>query len=199
MATATAPKEVVVQLPELRVKTLKLRLHGTAPLISHKWADKAKQQMLDKQMKKASSGKVAKDPEQDYHDSMYKDADGDYAFPAIAFKAAAVRAGTYADQKMSYLRGAFQIAGEFVKIEGVPNMREDMVRVGMGTADIRYRGEFNDWACELTLRYNENAISLDQLVNLFRIAGFSVGIGEWRPERDGQYGTFEIEKQEEQQ
>jgi hypothetical protein len=71
-------------------------------------------------------------------------------------------------------------------------MREDMVRVGMGTADIRYRPEFTEWSVKLPIKYNADAISLDQLVNLFTLAGFGVGVGEWRPERDGQYGMFHV-------
>jgi hypothetical protein len=33
-------------------------------------------------------------------------------------------------------------------------MREDMVRIGMGTADIRYRGEFPEWSVDVPLRFN---------------------------------------------
>jgi hypothetical protein len=185
------PSEMVV-LPEFEVRTVHLRLRGTSPLICHKWSDKAKKMILDKQTKKAATGKEAKNPEQDYLDSLYVHPDGGYGFPTIAFKAAAVRAGTYAEQKMTFLRGAFHIDGELVKIEGEPQPREDMVRVGMGVADIRYRGEFPEWSTTLTIRYNARALSLEMLVNLFRIAGFAVGIGEWRPERDGQFGTFEV-------
>ena len=70
-------------------------------------------------------------------------------------------------------------------------MREDMVRVSM-TSDIRYRGEFRQWAVDLPLRFNAAALSLEQIVALFHVAGFSVGVGEWRPEKNGQYGTFEV-------
>ena len=71
-----------------------------------------------------------------------------------------VRAGTYLDLKMTFLRGAFHVPGELTRIEGEPRPREDMVRVGMGTADIRYRGEFDPWAVDLNVKFNqEKAIS----------------------------------------
>lgn len=199
MATATKSKngkakaneaQVVLNAPDLR--TVEVTVRGTSSLICHKWSEKAKKQMLDKQMKKASKGKEAKDPEQDYWDSLYHLPGGKFGFPAIGFKAAMVRAGTYADFKMTFLRGAFHVLGEYVEIDGEPQMREDMVRIGMGTADIRYRGEFPEWTATLPIRYNARAISLEQLMNLVVIAGFSVGVGEWRPEKDGQHGTFEI-------
>ena len=187
-----APPKIKVELPELDLQTMQIRLHDTSPLIVHKWSEKAKQQMLDKQTKRASTGKGAKDPEQDYLDSLYRDDEGNYVFPAIAFKSAAVRAGTYADMKMTFLRGAFHVIGEWVRIDGEPRPRQDMVRVGMGTADIRYRGEFPEWGTLLRVAHNARAISPGEILNLFRIAGFSVGVGEWRPERDGSYGRFEV-------
>lgn len=179
------------KLAEFDIQTIKLSLRGTAPLICHRWSEKAKKQMLDKQMKIASVGKAAKDPEQDYKDSLYVHPDGGYGFPAVAFKAAAVRAGTYSDLKMTFLRGAFHVLGELVKIDGEPTMREDMVRIAQ-TADIRYRGEFPEWGTTLDIRFNARAITVPQLGSLFQLAGFAVGIGEWRPEKNGQYGTFEV-------
>lgn len=75
-----------------------------------------------------------------------------------------------------------------------PLMREDMVRVGMGSADIRYRGEFQNWSCDLRIKYNTNgAYRLDQILNMINAGGAVCGIGEWRPERDGQYGLYHIE------
>ena len=72
-------------------------------------------------------------------------------------------------------------------------MREDMVRVGMGTADIRYRGEFRNWSTDLTITYNANGkYSIEQIINIINAGGYSCGIGEWRPERDGQNGMFHV-------
>jgi hypothetical protein len=182
-----------VQLKGLVVEGISLRLVGTSSLIVHKWSEKAKKQMLDKQMKKPSQGKEAKDPEKDYRESLYICDDGSYGFPAVGFKAAAVRAGTYSDMKMVFLRGAFHVEGDLVKISGEPQMREDMVRVGQGTADIRYRPEFPKWETELQITYNSRALTSEQIVHLFEVAGFAVGVGEWRPEKDGQFGRFRVE------
>lgn len=191
MSGKSDPQEV--KLAGLAIERLRLRLAGTSPLIVHKWSEKAKKQMLDKQMKRASQGKAAKDPEEDYRESLYIRDDGSYGFPAVAFKAAAVRAGTYCDMKMIFLRGAFHVEGDLVHIEGQPEPREDMVRVGMGTADIRYRPQFPKWATELDITFNSRALTAEQIVNLFEIAGFAVGVGEWRPEKDGQFGRFQVE------
>lgn len=208
MAPAAKPEGII--LPELRIGTLALTLIGDSPLVVHAWSLKAKRQMLDKQLKRAKAGREAKDPEQDFRDSLYVLPDGGYGFPSIAFKDAAVTAVTSVSgvTKVS-ARQAFHVQGEDVDISGAfegvkmranlarilgdkPRMREDMVRVGMGTADLRYRGEFWPWSAKVVVRFNENALSPEQIVNLFSTAGFAVGVGEWRPERDGAMGMFHV-------
>jgi len=197
MLKAVADKSVAVELPPLNIQRIEVTLVGDTPLIMHKWSEKAKKEMLDKQMKKAKLAKAAKDPERDFRESIYiigigKDAY--YGFPVIAFKAAAVTACTsIGGITKVQARQAFHIDGEFAKIEGSePKMREDMVRVGMGTADIRFRGEFFPWFTTLTIAHNANVMSAEQILNMLNTAGFGVGIGEWRPEKDGQYGRFHV-------
>ena len=74
-----------------------------------------------------------------------------------------------------------------------PAMREDMVRVGMGAADIRYRGEFCNWEAKMTVMFNKNGqYSLEQIINIINAGGSVCGVGEWRPEKDGQYGMFHV-------
>lgn len=191
LAPETGMKQIV--LPELDIRVIQITLIGDSGLICNKWSEKAKQQMRDKQMKNAKTAKTAKVPEQDFQASLYKDEDGDYAFPTIAFKAAAVDACSHVDGITKVeARGAFHIEGEFAKIHGTPEMREDMVRVGMGTADLRYRGEYKKWYTTLTVRYNKNVLSDSQIANLFNTAGFAIGVGEWRPAKDGRNGMFHV-------
>jgi len=183
-----------ITIPPIDVRTMEVTLIGDSPLISHRWSEKAKKEILDKQMKKAKTAKQAKDPQADYDASLYKLPDGiGYGFPAVAFKASAVSACRFSEGiKMTEARGAFHIVGELVPLVGVPSIREDMVRVGMGVADIRHRAEFKAWRATLTVNYNASAFSPEQIVNLLNLAGFGVGVGEWRPEKDGSYGRFHV-------
>lgn len=209
---ATKKTENVVTIPAIDVQYATIKVVGDSPLIVHKWSEKAKKEILDKQMKKArTKGHDAKDPVADFIDSLYwlegepeeKTEEGfaraiqngaRFGFPATAFKAAAVSAGYRSGvtkDKVS-MNAAFHIDEEFVRIDGTPEMREDMVRVGMGVADIRYRGEFKDWSTTFTVKYNASAISLEQLINLFNLGGFACGVGEWRPEKGGRNGMFHV-------
>jgi len=193
--TAKANEQVeTIEIPALHIKEVEVTLVGDSPLIVHRWSDKAKRQILDKQMKRAKQGKAAKDPEQEYKDSLYTLPDGSYGFPAVGVKAAAVSACAQIDGVFkTQARAAFHINGEFVKIDGTPEMREDMVRISIGVADIRCRAEFKQWRMTFKVRFNANVISAEQLLNLFNTAGFGVGLGEWRPEKDGAFGLFHVE------
>lgn len=73
-------------------------------------------------------------------------------------------------------------------------MRTDMVKVGMGSADIRYRGQLEGWSAEFMISYNENGLhTLDKILSMLNAGGYVCGIGEWRPERDGQFGMYHVE------
>jgi hypothetical protein len=199
-----------IELPSLALETIDVTLVGDTPLIVHAWSAKAKKEMLDKQMKKATKAKEAKDPTQDFRDSLYTLEDGGHGFPSVAFKAAAITAVTSVSGITKVAaRQAFQVVGEMAIIKGamdgcvtrmdlcriqgsVATMREDMVRVGMGTADIRYRGEYWPWFTTVRVRHNPTVLSAEQILNLFNIAGFGVGVGEWRMEKDGQNGLFHV-------
>lgn len=44
---------------------------------------------------------------------------------------------------------------QLVRIHAEPRMRTDMVRIGMGSADVRYRPEYIDWYAELNIEFNQ--------------------------------------------
>lgn len=196
MATTStvALKRIERQVAEIEIK-------GTAPLIVHRWSEKARQMMLDSQQGRKTP-KQAKDPVADYESSMYRFADGGHGFPVMAFKSATVKGGGRLfgkSVKMTELRQVFTFladgigvdATQLVRISGEPSMREDMVRVGMGTADIRYRAEYRDWGAIIRVEFVPSVIDLDSVVALVD-AGGTNGVGEWRPEKNGSYGTYEV-------
>ena len=210
-------KETVMELPPLQIQRASLYIVGDTPLISHAWSEKAKLMMLQKQQKKASTTKEIRRPTVEFVNSLYwltekpdfesmSDEEAQakwfevlpnskFGFPTLAFKDAAV-SGAFQQKvldKKTTARGAIHTIDEFVVIEGTTTIREDMTRIGMGTADLRYRAEFKSWATVINLKYNSGAISLEQVVNLFNIGGFSNGVGDWRPAKDGNFGTFHVE------
>ena len=198
----------IIEIPALNEKVLMLKIVGDTPLITHKWSEKQKRQIRDKQAKKANNAKEARDPWQEFCESMYwlsempmtpteediKEAK--FGFKSIALKDAAVTACTSVTGVTKIAaRQSFHVVGEFLEIKSdPPYMREDAVRIGMGTSDLRYRGCFENWSITFKVRYNADLLSAEQLVHLFNIAGFAVGLGEWRPEKNGQNGMFHVDR-----
>lgn len=216
---AKAKEAEVINIKPLDLKRVNIRIVGDTPLIVHAWSEKAKRQMLEAQMKTTKTkAKEIRNPFSEFINSMYwlegkpeqEDEEGfaeamengaRFGFPVGAIKqaanSAAYRLGWVKNQMG--LRGAYFLktedGGELAEIKGcVPEMREDMVRVGMGSADLRYRGEFSSWYMDFELLYNASGdMTLEQILNCISAGGFAVGIGEWRPEKDGSYGTFHVE------
>ena len=214
---ATTKKTELLEIQPLNIQTSTIRIVGTTPLIMHAWSEKAKREMLDKQMKVTKTkGREAKNPVEDFIRSMYWltpmpedmteagfheaiENGARFGFPVTAFKQASISAAYrmgWTKDKMS-LRGAFFIDGDenqMIEIHSDPPIaREDMVKVGMGTADIRYRGEFRNWYADLNISFNANGqYTFEQIVNIINAGGYVCGVGEWRPERDGQYGMYQV-------
>ena len=190
-------EQVVIELPRLNIHEIDVTLVGDSPLISHRWSEKAKKEMLDKQYEESEEGEGCRRTHTPISLSRFRTGSSDKPinaspddiehanfsrFPVIAFKAAAVGACSHVDGIIKFeARGAFHINGDFAVVEASsPMMREDMVRIGMGTADLRYRGEFKHWRTTLHVRYNASVLSAEQIVNLFNTAGFAIGVREWR-------------------
>lgn len=215
---AATKKNEVIEIAPIRIKKASLRIVGDSPLIVHAWSEKAMREMLDKQMGKGQAKKkAAKNPVEDFINSMYWMTEkpnkmdeesyeeaivngAKFGFPVSGLKQAAISAAYrmgWVKDKMG-LRGTFFIDADengLIEIKGdAPIMREDMVKVGMGTADIRYRGEIRNWFADITISYNElGKFNLQDIINVLNAGGFVCGLGEWRPERDGQYGMFHVE------
>ena len=49
------------------------------------------------------------------------------------------------------------------------------------------------------IEFDNDQFSPGQILNLLQRAGFSQGLGEWRPERNGDFGTFEVKATSEKQ
>ena len=216
-----AKKEAIIEIKPLKMKDVRIKIVGDTPLIMHCWSEKAMRQLLESMTGNGNvKQREKKNPVDDFIWSMYwmspppaqstmeafeeTIANGArFGFPAVSIKSAAAsgvfRSKMVKDKVSIY--GSFFINGikmgnqELVEImSDAPIMREDLVRVSNGAPDLRYRGEFNNWSIDLPIRYNEGGqYSIEQIVNMINIGGTTVGIGEWRPEKRGQYGMFHVE------
>lgn len=190
-----------VTLKPIKRATMKFRIKGTSPLIMHQWSEKAKIQMRDKQQKgKKSKERELRDPEAEAKAATYTTADGSIGIPGMAFKSALVTAAhkDIGIEKTLVRKAIFLVCNDPEKILPIdcdePFVLESMVRVGMGSADLRYRPQFNAWACDITLEVDAELLQQGDVLALVSRAGFGVGICEWRPEKGGEFGRFDIDE-----
>lgn len=188
-----------VEVLEFAIKTVAIPIIGISPLIIHAWSVKAMREIADKQAGKAKNKKHdIRVPEEDYENAKHKSPQGWEGFPAAGFKAAMIRGAKMIGLVMKDTQTSFFIKADceetqLVRINGESRMRTDMVRVGMGSADIRYRPEYTEWSANLTIEYNSGVISVDQIYQLVKAAGYGCGVGEMRPEKTKfNYGRFKL-------
>ncbi len=176
---------------------------GMTPLIVHKWDEKSKIKMLN-EMQGKKEPKQPKDPVAEYKATTYHTEDGQYGFPVVGFKACIVSAARFYDKSVTMvrLRQCLFMQGVMsddqkqilTPIVGLPRMREDAVTVGMKGRDLRYRAEFVDWSAVLDITFITSALDANSVISLIDAAGRGVGVGEWRPEKSGQNGTFRVDQ-----
>lgn len=203
------PTPESVQLSKIDAETLLVPIVGTAPLIVHNFSEKSRRQMLESQQGKKRVKEV-RDPRAEYEAALYRIANDDgtegYGFPVTAFKAATTGAARFYDKSVTmtglrqfmFMRGVITKADPMplVPLVGEPEMREDVVRLGGASrsADLRYRPMFPEWSCTLTVTYVKSSIDRDSILSLIDAGGMGIGVGEWRPEKRGEFGTYQIDQ-----
>lgn len=203
--TDTTP---AIEISTIAAETLLVPIIGTSPLIVHNFSEKSKRQMLEAEQGKKAPKQV-RDPQAEYEAAFYRihdeGAPDRYGFPVTAFKAATVGAARFygKDVRMTELRQFVFMQGvltkadpqQLVEIVGEPHMREDVVRLGgmSRSADLRYRPEFTDWSVTLRVTYVTSSLSKSSLLSLIDAGGMGIGVGEWRPEKRGEFGTYTVD------
>jgi hypothetical protein len=218
-AVAEEPRLALTLLQKASFQPFGLWLVGATPLIVHAWSQKAKLEMLGVQVKAPKAGKAARNPEQDFIESLYSMGNQCYGLPVTCIKKCLL-ASAHKDKGIprTEVRGALWLDCEIVQVRPAlagarcnmplvriygpePVMREDMVRIGAGmrrTANLAYRGEFWPWAIKITGRFNASVLNEEIVSFLTDEAGIATGIGDWRNEKDGIFGAFRRSTIEEQ-
>lgn len=186
-------QSVIIEQPNTLFVSVEIK--GTAPLIQNKFSQKAIEEMLRKHMG-LSVQREKKIPSECIERATVYNSAGKVCIPPTAFKKAMLTASTQVKSlKKTQLRTSIFIVGNSIPItfsRMVPRM--DMVRTsGIGrTPDVRFRPAFEDWTARLTIEFSD-VLPPQTVVDLVNRAG-TVGVGEWRPERDGTFGTFVISR-----
>jgi hypothetical protein len=201
-----APKaKEAVTLERIQDDVIVIPIIGLTPVIPHKWAEKAKKMMRDKQTSGAGTARPkreAKIIEKEAEAAMYRLPDGRAGMPATAFKAAMVAACRFFEglpmtegRLMIFVRG--EEPDQLVPIRGEEVIREDTPRNATGVVDLRYRtAVLAPWHADIEVVFPPALIAQKSVLALLDGAG-RVGVGDWRPgspkSNSGTFGTFRID------
>lgn len=190
---------MAITLKPIRKMNISFTIRGMSPMIQHAWSEKGLRMMRMTAAERKKQPKVARNPEEEAAACVYHTDEGEIGIPLTAFKGSLIGAAhkDFGLEK-TLLRKAFFIpstdsnlitpmqADDYI-------VREDIVRIGANQTDIRYRPEFRNWSVQITAQIDPDLLEFKDIANLVNRAGFSVGIGEWRPEKGGEYGRFELD------
>lgn len=188
---------------------IKLRVEGTAPYLQLKFSEKSKAKMREThEAGEKAKGRKRKEPrdfDADYQNALHRFADGGYGIPAAAFKAAMVSAAKLCGLPMTRAKLLVHVVADgldvesadpLVRIEGKPECHIGHVRNATGVVDLRARGIWRQWACEVNVSYDHSSIDPIDVYNLLYRAGVQVGVGEGRPDSKKScgmgMGTFKV-------
>lgn len=189
----------VVSIKPIRRKLVRMRIVGKSPLICHAWDEKNKSLMRDKHSGAKSKNRDARDTVAEGEAAAYRKDDGRHGIPAMAIKSSVIGAAhkDLGIEKTLVRKALFLVCDDdkILPIESDPPViQEDVVRVGQGSADLRYRPYYFNWSVIVDWEIDAELLQVKDLVTLVDRAGFGVGICEWRPEKGGEYGRFAVDQ-----
>jgi hypothetical protein len=171
------------------------KIKGTTPLLMERMPPETMQGMINKMEGKGADKKKIKDFNAEIENKIHRNEKGEVGFPAGGFKKAMVEAAPYLDDMDKKLARSIVVVGDLVKI----NYKSQIINKAIGKdSGIKksprpiWRPQFNDWSCDLLIRYNGKLITPQQIIGLIKLAGFHIGVGGWTPQHNGSYGMFTV-------
>jgi hypothetical protein len=201
---ATLPSETPSGgLPETGYRSITLRIVGVAPLVMHSGQLANPLSAASKELRKISKKRAKTDADHEYLSRLEWAgglwlAKGVPCIPGEAIEAAFVHAARKSKRGQIARAGMLSPENWPLEYDGpkdIAALWEDEsfrliagVRVGQARV-MRTRPIFRKWAANVTFEYLDDQMDEGDIVDILRVAGRIIGLGDWRP----RYGRFEIE------
>ena len=203
-----ATVQTAVQIKPANIQQAVFKIKGTAPYVQARFSAKAMQAMKEKMLAgstaKGKKVREARNFDEDFEQAKHVSEQGWVGIPASSFRQAIISACRLVGFRMTLAKlSVFVAADGFDRVDGIPLIKlqapepertEMAVRNATGVADIRVRPMWREWAADVTVSYDADQFTLQDVTNLMQRVGMQVGIGEGRPDsRDSAglgWGTF---------
>jgi len=202
-------REIQISAPKLEIVQVPIR--GTAPLVMGKMGQEAKEK-LRRSLEAGSTNKMQKkkeprDFQREFEQCLHVSDEGWYGIPATAFRSAMISACRTVGYVMTRAKLAFSIkpdgfdredAMPLIRItKGEPHKFVATIKTSSGDANLSVRAQWlPGWEAAITIIYDTEMLTSNDIANLMLRVGAQVGIGSGRPDSPksaGQgWGLFEI-------
>jgi hypothetical protein len=175
------------------MKQFKVRIKGISPLLMNKPEEYG---FDEKWVEKQANNEYEKEA----YKKLYVDLNGVLYQPATHLERALIEAGKKLKVKGSGKATYSKLFGSMVTIPNldIPHLLKEwefhkalVVIPSTKGRVMRYRPMLKDWELEFIVDV-EDEIDASAVKEAFEIAGKYVGIGDWRPEKKGKFGKFQV-------
>ena len=168
---------------------VKVKIEGATPLLMNRFQDRS----IEGKSKAKGEAK-----EMDIKDKLWLTKDDKPYIPSVYFYRALIDAGkrlqVRGQKKATYSKiigAVLQINPDVIDLKGKwTEFRTSAVNPMTKGRMMVSRPKFENWSCEFELFIVGNEIASETLNTLLVDAGQKTGIGDWRPEKKGQFGKF---------
>lgn len=191
--------EQKVSLKKLDIGTIKVTLVGDSPYMPEPM-DMA---VLEKYNSIKSKKDYKKDDiseEEKVKAKLYHTEDGKEGIPGRAIYNSMIRGSSYIFDKkqggMRNIKEGVTIVGDILplKYKNKKVLTHWGRTSGMnGSPRKIMRNAYYNWKVEVAIQFNKNNLSAEQIVNVLNWAGFHIGVGGFRKEKTGNFGSFHVE------
>lgn len=184
------------------MKSYKVRIRGTSPYMQHRMDDvKLEQWEKERHMIIENLGLNTPDAvKAEFH--CYRDADGHCYIPSTQLKSAFIESGKLVKGKVgaatksmkNIVAGMFQVTPEQIPIVDYTQIdKRSAVNHNNKARVITVRPKWDTgWEVEFTLKIKIDTMTDDMIKNIVQYAGDYIGIGSFRPTKNGEFGCYEI-------
>jgi hypothetical protein len=146
------------------------------------------------------------DPRDAAEKAAYRDGDGSLCMPGAAVSRLLREAGGAHKQRGSRKSLKYVIPAATLVLEDMIVLRDDegapltsfevdsrpvVIPATKGRV-MRHRPRLNKWAMEFTIEVDEDMIDASTIHQLISEGGAKIGLGDYRPERGGPFGRFQV-------
>ena len=190
--------EQKISLKKLETGTIVVKIVGDSPYMPEPM-DMAVLEKYNKIKSKQSYTKDDISEEEKVKVKFYYTEDEQFGIPARAIYNSMIRGSSYLfDIKQGGMRNIKEGVTVMGDILPLKFKKQKVITHWGRTSGMKgsprkiMRNAFEDWEVELTIQFNKANLSAEQIVNVLNWAGFHIGVGGFRKEKTGNFGSFHV-------